>query len=89
MFREFSVKVPWGKLHARNWKVPIEQANNHASAKVILLHGNSDHVACFDWMAQKLPDDWSVVAIDLPGHGRSNLPENFYSTMADIFLKMS
>ena len=84
MFREFSVKVPWGKLHARNWKVPVDKANT-AAAKVILLHGNSDHVGCWDWMVEKLPSDWSVLGIDLPGHGKSELPKDLYSTMGDLY----
>ena len=81
-FREFTVKVPWGRLQARRWKLcHTEKCEN----RLVLLHGNSDHVGCWDWMVKHLPADWSVVAIDLPGHGRSELPKNYYSTMNDLF----
>ena len=81
-FREFTVKVPWGRLQARRWKLcHTEKCEN----RLVLLHGNSDHVGCWDWMVKHLPADWSVVAIDLPGHGRSELPQNYYSTMNDLF----
>ena len=82
VFREFTVKVPWGRLQARRWKLcHTEKCEN----RLVLIHGNSDHVGCWDWMVKYLPADWSVVAIDLPGHGRSELPKDFYSTMNDLF----
>ena len=56
-----------------------------SSVNVILLHGNSDHVGCWDWMVPHLPSDWSIVGIDLPGHGQSKLPSKFYSTMNDLY----
>ncbi len=52
---------------------------------MLLLHGNSDHVHCWDWTAERLPKNWSVVGYDFPGHGDSNFPENHYAPTHDLF----
>ena len=52
---------------------------------MLLLHGNSDHVHCWDWTAEQLPKNWSVVGYDFPGHGDSNFPENHYAPTHDLF----
>ena len=52
---------------------------------MLLLHGNSDHVHCWDWTAEQLPKNWSVVGYDFPGHGDSNFPENTYAPTHDLF----
>ena len=36
-------------------------------------------------MVEKLPSDWSVLGIDLPGHGKSELPKDLYSTMGGLY----
>jgi len=82
MARELFVKVPWGKVFTKNWHLP---AGDSASKKILLLHGNSDHVHCWDWAAEKMSKDWSVVGFDFPGHGQSNMPENLYAPSKDLF----
>jgi len=51
---------------------------------VLLLHGNSDHVHCWDWTVDHFPSDWSVVGFDFPGHGKSEMPDIFSPTH-DLF----
>ena len=52
---------------------------------MLLLHGDSDHVHCWDWTAERLPSNWSIVGYDFPGHGDSNFPENYYAPTHDLF----
>ena len=78
MARELFVKVPWGKVFTKNWHLP---AGDSASKKILLLHGNSDHVHCWDWAAEKMSKDWSVVGFDFPGHGKGT---NFYNLKSYI-----
>ena len=78
MARELFVKVPWGKVFTKNWHLP---AGDSASKKILLLHGNSDHVHCWDWAAEKMSKDWSVVGFDFPGHGKGT---NFYKLKSYI-----
>lgn len=58
MARELYLKVPWGKIFAKNWH--LNHTETHCK-NILLLHGNSDHSHCWDWTAEKLPKDWSVV----------------------------
>jgi pimeloyl-ACP methyl ester carboxylesterase len=44
---------------------------NETAPPVILLHGGRDHCRNWDWVAQRLCQDWHVIAPDLRGHGDS------------------
>lgn len=50
-------------LHAR------ERAGSGPA--VLLLHGWMDHSHGFDWLAEALPADWRLIALDFRGHGFS------------------
>ena len=63
-FRERQVRVPGLTLAAREWGDP---ASEH---KVLALHGWLDNCATFAGLAPLL-GNVHLVAIDLPGHGRS------------------
>ncbi|WP_407875312.1 alpha/beta fold hydrolase [Qipengyuania nanhaisediminis] len=39
---------------------------------LVLVHGGRDHARSWDWTAEKLADDWHVVAMDHRGHGDSD-----------------
>jgi len=44
---------------------------NEKAPPLILLHGGRDHCRNWDWVAQRLRDDWHIIAPDLRGHGDS------------------
>ena len=81
MSKDFFLRVPWGRISAKNWHLGHTEKG---CKKVLLLHGNSDHAQCWDWTADRLPKNWSVVGFDFPGHGKSNMPENLYSTSLGV-----
>ena len=45
---------------------------NHDKPPLILVHGGRDHARSWDWTAEKLAQDWHVVAMDHRGHGDSD-----------------
>jgi pimeloyl-ACP methyl ester carboxylesterase len=52
------------RLHYADW-------GNPDAPPLILLHGGRDHCRNWDWVAERLRDDWHVIAPDLRGHGDS------------------
>jgi pimeloyl-ACP methyl ester carboxylesterase len=44
---------------------------NENAPPMILLHGGRDHCRNWDWVAQRLCQDWHIIAPDLRGHGDS------------------
>ncbi len=52
------------RLHYVDW-------GNEGAPPLILLHGGRDHCRNWDWVAQRLRNDWHVIAPDLRGHGDS------------------
>jgi pimeloyl-ACP methyl ester carboxylesterase len=44
---------------------------NETAPPLILLHGGRDHCRNWDWVAQRLRNDWHIIAPDLRGHGDS------------------
>lgn len=45
---------------------------------IALLHATGFHARCWDAVVDALPPDSHVVALDLPGHGRSFTPPNLH-----------
>jgi pimeloyl-ACP methyl ester carboxylesterase len=59
---------------------------NHDAPTVVLVHGGRDHCRSWDWVAQRLCNDWHVVAPDLRGHGDSAWsPDGNYETTAFVY----
>ena len=52
------------RLHYADW-------GNAEKPPLILLHGGKDHCRNWDWVAQKLRNDWHIIAPDVRGHGDS------------------
>lgn len=64
-FKEIEIKVPWGKISGKLWgpeNVP----------PILAIHGWQDNAGSFDPLAECLPENISLLAIDLPGHGYSS-----------------
>ncbi|XP_037711548.1 probable serine hydrolase [Drosophila subpulchrella] len=64
-WEEFSIDVPWGTVEGKWWGSKEQQP-------IIALHGWQDNCGSFDRLCPLLPADTSVLAIDLPGHGKSS-----------------
>ncbi|HVM80392.1 MAG TPA: alpha/beta hydrolase [Stellaceae bacterium] len=52
------------RLHYVDW-------GNPAAPPLLLLHGGQDHCRNWDWVAERLRNDWHIIAPDLRGHGDS------------------
>src|SRR5262245_48998164 len=57
----FSLRL---RLHYLDW-------GNVGAPPLLMVHGNRDHAHNWDWVADRLRDEYHVVAVDLRGHGDS------------------
>ena len=77
---ELEFEVPYGKLAAKTWH---EEDEN--SKRVLALHGWMDNAGSFDNIIPHLKheDGLYIVALDLPGHGKSSQlpPGSSYSDL--------
>ncbi len=62
--REVFLDLPFGKLAALQW-------GEDDAPPLLALHGWLDNAASFIAVAPLLANDFRVIALDLPGHGRS------------------
>jgi pimeloyl-ACP methyl ester carboxylesterase len=62
--REFAIELPHVTLAAQSW-------GDAALPPLLAVHGWLDNSASFGSLAPLLASRFHVVAIDLPGHGRS------------------
>ena len=62
--RELTLDLPHLRLAARAWGDP-------SLPPLLALHGWLDNAASFDRLAPLLCEHFHIVALDLPGHGRS------------------
>jgi pimeloyl-ACP methyl ester carboxylesterase len=62
--RELSLELPHLRLAAQAWGDP-------QLPRLLALHGWLDNAASFDRLAPLLCEHFHIVALDLPGHGRS------------------
>lgn len=80
---ELEFEVPYGKLAAKTWHEETDE-----SKRVLLLHGWMDNAGSFDNIAPLLkhPDGLYMVALDLPGHGKSSQlpPGSSYSDLSIV-----
>lgn len=77
---ELEFEVPYGKLAAKTWHEETDE-----SKRILLLHGWMDNAGSFDNLVPKLThkNGLYVVALDLPGHGKSSQlpPGSSYSDL--------
>ena len=87
--REITLQLPHIKLRARSWGKPDGQP-------ILALHGWLDNAASFDFLAVQLlarQPHLQIIALDLPGHGRSehypgkygHLFIDYVSTIMEVF----
>jgi len=62
--RELALDLPFGKLAALGWGAPD-------APPLLALHGWLDNAASFAALAPLLAEHFRVIALDMPGHGRS------------------
>src|SRR5271169_5826581 len=59
---------------------------NPQAPPLILLHGGQDHCRNWDWVAQRMRDEWHIIAPDLRGHGDSEWSaDGFYSMAGYVY----
>lgn len=69
--------MPWGHI-AGKWY------GSQSVRPIVLVHGWQDNAGSFDTLVPLLPRDFSYLAIDLAGHGRSShLPNGCYYHVVD------
>lgn len=77
---ELEFEVPYGKLAAKTWHEETDECK-----RVLALHGWMDNAGSFDNLVTHLKhqDGLYVVALDLPGHGKSSQlpPGSSYSDL--------
>ncbi len=64
------------RLHYVNW-------GNEEAPPLLLVHGGRDHCRNWDWVAERLRDDYHITAPDLRGHGDSQWIEGGTYTTSD------
>lgn len=81
---ELEFEVPYGKLAAKTWHEETDECK-----RVLALHGWMDNAGSFDNLMPQLKykDGLYIVALDLPGHGKSSqLPAG--SSYSDLNIVM-
>lgn len=82
-WEEIKIDVPWGFV-AGKWYGDRNQT------PVIALHGWQDNAGSFDRLIPLLPPCIPILAIDLPGHGKSShYPTGMVSMKTIFFLTLS
>lgn len=61
---EIEIPMPWGIVAGKWW-------GSRQKQPVLALHGWQDNAGTFDRLCPLLPGDIPILAIDLPGHGKS------------------
>lgn len=65
MMKEFELKVNSQSIHGVKW-------GNPENPPIICLHGLTNNALGFIEMAEKLEDQFHLIAFDLPGHGKTD-----------------
>lgn len=67
------------RLHYVDW-------GNPDAPLLLMVHGGRDHCRNWDWVAERLRDDWHIIAPDLRGHGDSQwAPDGNYPALNFVY----
>jgi pimeloyl-ACP methyl ester carboxylesterase len=67
------------RLHYVDW-------GNPSAPPLLLVHGGQDHCRNWDWVAERLRQEWHIIAPDLRGHGDSQWsPDGNYSMAGYLY----
>lgn len=75
--REGAARVGGVRLHYAAW-------GPRAAPPLLLLHGGAANTHWWDWLAPELAGSFRVLALDFPGHGRSDWPRPPRYRMGDF-----
>lgn len=80
-FKELQIPLLYGNIAAKWWEP-------HNGTPIIALHGWHDNAGTFDMLIPLLPNHVGYLAIDLPGHGRSDrYPDGtFYGISGYVYI---
>src|SRR5580658_9668885 len=88
-------ETPWGPyvmrrqpriemLNVRSGRIAVTRWGEGVRAPIVMLHGMLDCAASYQFLADCLPPDWELAAVDWRGYGHSDdraecywLPDNF------------
>ncbi len=59
------------RYHIRTW-------NEHGKETFFFLHGHEDCAATFQFVVDRLPEDWRIIAPDWRGHGKTQWDHDSY-----------
>lgn len=74
-------------LRVRSGRIAVTRWGPGTHAPIVLLHGMLDCAASYQFVADCLPDDWDLAAIDWRGYGHSDDRADFYwlpDNLADL-----
>lgn len=69
---ELSIPVRYGEIQTQVWSLPGDDITTKDVERYIALHGWQDNCGTFDRLIPLLNKRMVIVAVDLPGHGRSS-----------------
>ena len=70
------------RLHYVDW-------GNPEAPPMIMIHGTRDHCRNWDWVAERLRDDYHIIAPDLRGHGDSEWARGSQYALVDYVLDIA
>ncbi|XP_047496284.1 probable serine hydrolase [Penaeus chinensis] len=80
---EVKIEVPWGVIAGKEW-------GPKSGKPVLAVHGWQDNAGSFDRLVPLLNSDLRILAIDLPGHGKSSpFPPGIFFHYMDYLLSMN
>uniref|UniRef100_A0A0A9VYU9 Putative serine hydrolase n=2 Tax=Lygus hesperus TaxID=30085 RepID=A0A0A9VYU9_LYGHE len=63
---EVRIPVPWGHIAGKWW------GSREGTPVILAIHGWQDNAGSWDPVCERIPDEYSVLAVDLPGNGLSS-----------------
>ena len=75
-FKNFNVRVPWGKLAVRNWG---KDYRDPSCEKLLFVNGMHSWLGQWDALADRLENEnVSMIGFDDPGSGGSSYPDHYF-----------